>query len=95
MYTNELLVDDESNVIQKRTQDVTQTLDSIKHLKDQGEQRGDMRHAARIPLAVWFDLCQRLGIDNPMGLNKDELKRVYRALNGNEFNQLRVWEGKL
>ena len=99
-YSSVAKVNDDLSVEHVRTQDATAILKSIEEAK-QVEQRGELRVAARIPLAVLGEIQQKLGIVNDFGqpkfqaMTRDDLKKLYKELNSSEYSKLRIWEGKL
>ena len=99
-YQSIAKVNDDLSVEHVRTQDTAPILKSIEQAR-QVEQRGELRFAARIPLAVLGGIQKKIGIVNEFGqpkfqaMTKDDLKRLYKELNSNEYNRLRIWEGKL
>ena len=99
-YISTAKVNDDLSVEHVRVQDTTPIIKSIEEAK-QIEQRGEMRVAARIPLAVLGEIQKKLGIVNEFGapkfqaMNRDDLKKLYKELNSNEYSKLRIWEGKL
>jgi len=99
-YSSVAKVNDDLSVEHVRTQDTTAILKSIEEAK-QVEQRGELRVAARIPLAVLGEIQKKLGIVNNFGqpkfqaMTRDDLKKLYKELNSSEYSRLRIWEGKL
>ena len=99
-YQSRIRVNDDLSVETVRTQDTSPILKSIESARRE-QQRGEFRHAARIPIAVLGDIQKKIGITNADGtpkfqaMNQDELKRLYKELNSNEWSLLRVWDGKL
>ena len=99
-YSSVAKVNDDLSVEHVRTQDTTAILKSIEEAK-QVEQRGELRVAARIPLAVLGEIQKKLGIVNDFGqpkfqaMTRDDLKKLYKELNSSEYSRLRIWEGKL
>lgn len=99
-YSSVAKVNDDLSVEHVRTQDATAILKSIEEAK-QVEQRGELRVAARIPLAVLGEIQKKLGIVNDFGqpkfqaMTRDDLKKLYKELNSSEYSKLRIWEGKL
>lgn len=99
-YSSVAKVNEDLSVEHVRIQDTTSIIKSIEDAK-QIEQRGDLRVAARIPLAVLGEMQKKLGIVNEYGqpkfqaMDRDDLKKLYKALNSNEYSKLRIWEGKL
>ena len=99
-YSSVAKVNDDLSVEHVRTQDATAILKSIEEAK-QVEQRGELRVAARIPLAVLGEIQKKLGIVNDFGqpkfqaMTREDLKKLYKELNSSEYSKLRIWEGKL
>lgn len=99
-YQSKIRIADDLSVETVRKQDTSPILKSIESARRE-EQKGEFRHVARIPIAVLGDIQKKIGIVNLDGtpkfqaMNPDELKRLYQELNSNEWNLLRVWDGKL
>ena len=94
-------IDESGELWHERTQDCAPVLKQVEQLRRAQSTKSELRTAARIPMAVLPALQKKLGIVDEFGqpkmtsMNKDELKRLYKELNSNEWKKLRIYEGKL
>lgn len=94
-------IDEAGELWHERTQDCAPVLKQVEQLRRAQSTKSELRTAARIPMAVLPALQKKLGIVDEFGqpkmtsMNKDELKRLYKELNSNEWKKLRIYEGKL
>lgn len=99
-YQSKIKINDDWSVETVRIQDTTQILKSIESARRE-KQTGDHRFAARVPITVLCAIQKKIGITHMDGtpklfkMNKDEMRRLFKELNSNEWNLLRVWDGKL
>ncbi len=57
--------------------------------------KSSMRLAAQVPFVTLFQWGQEDGVNYYGTLTQEVAAKLYKRLNSNEYNKLRVWDGKL
>lgn len=87
-------VNDGTNIVERRSQDVSPILDHTARLRNMGEVGGsEFRHAAKVPKAVIETYCTTKGITFAEFMGNEA--HIRALLNDPDLSGFRIWKGRI